>query len=48
MDNLDLNKIMADLLRENNKCKDELYKLAYIDGCLDFYNIINKLLNKSV
>ncbi len=44
---LDINKILADLLSTNKRTKDEpVYKEGYVDGTLDFYNIVKKALNK--
>jgi len=40
---LDINKVMADLLSTNKRAKDEPeYKTGYVDGVLDFYNIVKK------
>ncbi len=39
----DFNQIVTELLSENKKCQEsEAYKNAYVDGVLDFYNIMKK------
>jgi len=44
---LDINKILADLLSNNKRAQDDpVYKEGYVDGTLDFYNIVKKALNK--
>jgi len=42
---LDINKTMADLLSSNKRAEDDPeYKTGYVDGVLDFYNIMKALL----
>lgn len=46
---LDINKEMADLLSNNKRAQDEPeYKTGYVDGVLDFYNIMKALLPKII
>jgi len=36
-----INDIMNNLLKNNKKYKtDDAYKIAYVDGVLDFFNIV--------
>ena len=35
---MDINEIMKELIDENKKTEDPVYKAAYLDGVLDFFN----------